>query len=99
MTSGNDAQYGRQIDEFLMARITKLEASIDEIRKDLSQFSAKLDGISASQEKSKPSIDAMNGILGAGGILKWAVSTVVIVCMGFAAVMTAMETYQKWFVK
>lgn len=87
--------YGRQMDDFLMRRLDRMEAVVDEMRMKFSDIAVKLDKIAETQELNQPSISAMKSVLDAGGMMKWAVSTVVVVCAGFAAVMTAWEAVQK----
>ena len=99
VTLDKSEHYGRQMDDFLMRRLDKLENDVDDMRKEFASIAAKLDKISDAQERSQPSIAAMKSVLDAGGMLKWSVSTVVVICAGFAAVMTVWETVQKWFVK
>lgn len=96
MTLDKDASYTRQLDDYLMRRLDKMEATIDEMKDDFSEISAKLDKLIEAHNRNKPSIDAMKSILDAGGMLKWSVSIVVVLCAGFAAVMTAWEALQKW---
>lgn len=96
MTLDKDASYTRQLDDYLMRRLDKMEATIDEMKDDFSEISAKLDKLAEAHNRNKPSIDMMKSILNAGGMLKWSVSTVVVLCAGFAAVMTAWEALQKW---
>lgn len=96
MTLDQEAAYTRQLDDYLMRRLDKMEATIDEMKDDFSEISAKLDKLTEAHNGNKPSIDAMKSILETGGMLKWSVSTVVVLCAGFAAVMTAWETLQKW---
>lgn len=96
MTLDKDANYTRQLDVYLMQRLDKFEATIDEMRVKFSEISEKLNKMSDSQEHDKPFIEAIKSILTASGILKWAISTIVIICAGFATVMTAWEVLQKW---
>lgn len=96
MTLDKEAAYTRQLDDYLMCRLDKMEATIDKLKDDFSEISAKLDKLTESHNSNKPSIDAMKSVLGAGGMLKWSVSTIVVLCAGFAAVMTAWEALQKW---
>lgn len=79
-----------------MRRLDKMEATIDEMKDDFSEISVKLDKLTEAHNCNKPSIDAMKSVLEAGGMLKWSVSTIVVLCAGFAAVMTAWEALQKW---
>lgn len=99
MTLDKDVTYTRQLDDYLMRRLDKMEATIDEMKDDFSKVSAKLDKLTESHNGNKPSIDAMKSILEAGGMLKWSVSTIVVLCAGFAAAMTAWEALQKWLGK
>lgn len=96
MTLDQEAAYTRQLDDYLMRRLDKMEATIDEMKGDFSEISAKLDKLAEAHDGNKPSIDAMKSVLEAGGMLKWSVSTIVVLCAGFAAVMTAWEALQKW---
>lgn len=96
MTLDKDATYTRQLDDYLMRRLDKMEATIDEMKDDFSEISAKLDKLAEAHDSNKPFIDAVKSVLEAGGMLKWSVSTIVVLCAGFAAVMTAWETLQKW---
>lgn len=82
-----------------MRRLDKMEATIDEMKDDFSEISAKLDKLAEAHDSNKPSIDAMKSVLGAGGLLKWAVTTIVVICAGFATIMTAWGTLQKWLEK
>lgn len=91
-----ETTYTRRLDDYLMRRLDKMEATIDEVKDDFSKISTKLDKLAEAHDYNKPSIDAMKSILDAGGMLKWSVSTVVVLCAGFAAVMTAWEALQKW---
>lgn len=91
-----ETTYTRRLDDYLMRRLDKVEATIDEMKDDFSEISAKLDKLAEAHNRNKPSIDTMKSILDAGGMLKWSVSTVVVLCAGFAAVMTAWEALQKW---
>lgn len=99
MTLDKSDPYGRQMDDFLMRRLDKMETAVDEMRKEFSTIALKLDKLAEAQEGNQPSIAAMQSVLNAGGMLKWSVSTIVVICAGFAAVMTAWEAVQKWFVK
>jgi predicted transcriptional regulator len=99
MTLDKDVTYTRQLDDYLMRRLDKMEATIDGMKDDFSKISAKLDKLAEAHDYNKPSIDAMKSILEAGGMLKWSVSTIVVLCAGFAAVMTAWEALQKWLGK
>jgi len=99
MTLDKEAAYTRQLDDYLMRRLDKMEATIDEMKDDFSEISTKLDKLAEAHDYNKPSIDAMKSILEAGGMLKWSVSTIVVLCAGFAAVMTAWEALQKWLGK
>lgn len=99
MTLDKDAEYTRQLDVYLMQRLDKFEATIDEMRVKFSEISEKLNKMSDSQEHDKPFIEAIKSILTASGILKWAISTIVIICAGFATIMTAWEMFQKWLGK
>ncbi len=88
--------YLRQMDDFLMRRLDRLELSVDDMRKEFLTISGKLDKISEAQKCNQPSISAMKSVLDAGGMLKWSVSTVVVICASFAAIMTGWEALQKW---
>ena len=99
MTLDKEVAYTRQLDDYLMRRLDKMEATIDEMKDDFSEISAKLDKLTESHNSNKPSIDAIKSVLDAGGMLKWSVSTIVVLCAGFAAVMTAWEALQKWLGK
>jgi predicted transcriptional regulator len=99
MTLDKDVTYTRQLDDYLMRRLDKMEATIDGMKDDFSKISAKLDKLAEAYDYNKPSIDAMKSVLEAGGMLKWSVSTIVVLCAGFAAVMTAWEALQKWLGK
>lgn len=99
MTLDKESTYTRQLDDYLMRRLDKMEATIDEMKDNFSEISTKLDKLTESHNGNKPSIDAMKSILEAGGMLKWSVSTIVVLCAGFAAVMTAWEALQKWLGK
>jgi predicted transcriptional regulator len=99
MTLDKDVTYTRQLDDYLMRRLDKMEATIDGMKDDFSKISAKLDKLAEAHDYNKPSIDAMKSVLEAGGMLKWSVSTIVVLCAGFAAVMTAWEALQKWLGK
>lgn len=96
MTLDKDTSYTRQLDDYLMRRLDKMEATIDKMKDDFSEISAKLDKLAESHNSNKPSIDTIKSILDAGGMLKWSVSTIVVLCAGFAAIMTALEALQKW---
>lgn len=99
MTLDKDTTYTRQLDDYLMRRLDKMEATIDEVKDDFSKISAKLDKLAEAHDYNKPFIDAVKSVLEAGGMLKWSVSTIVVLCAGFAAVMTAWEVLQKWLGK
>lgn len=99
MTLDKESTYTRQLDDYLMRRLDKMEAMIDGMKDDFSKISAKLDKLAEAHDYNKPSIDAMKSVLEAGGMLKWSVSTIVVLCAGFAAVMTAWEALQKWLGK
>jgi predicted transcriptional regulator len=99
MTLDKESTYTRQLDDYLMRRLDKMEATIDGMKDDFSKISAKLDKLAEAHDYNKPSIDAMKSVLEAGGMLKWSVSTIVVLCAGFAAVMTAWEALQKWLGK
>ena len=94
-----DANYTRQLDVYLMQRLDKFEDTINEMKVEFSEISEKLNKIADAQEHNKPSIDAIRSMLNAGGLLKWSVSTIVIICAGFATIMTAWEALQKWLGK
>ncbi|MBK9952836.1 MAG: hypothetical protein IPP10_15415 [Candidatus Competibacteraceae bacterium] len=96
MTLDKEANYTRQLDDYLMRRLDKMEATIDEMKENFSEITAKLDKLAEANDCNKPSIEAMKSVLGAGGMLKWSVSTIVVICAGFVAVMTAWEALQKW---
>lgn len=91
--------HGRQIDDYLMRRLDRLESAVDDMRNEFATIAGKLDKISSAQDASQPSIAVMKTVLDAGGLLKWAVSTVVVACLGFAAVASAYEALQKWLGK
>ena len=99
MTFDNEVIYTRQLDDYLVRRLEKMEASVDLLKNELASINAKLDKIAEVHNHNKPSIDAMKSILDAGGMLKWSVSTIVVLCAGFAAAMTAWEALQKWLGK
>jgi|SRR6056300_427573 hypothetical protein len=99
MTLDKDAAYTRQLDDYLMRRLEKMEASVDKMEREFSEISRKLDKITEAYDLNKPYVDAMRSVLEAGGILKWSVSTIVVLCAGFAAVMTAWEALQRWLGK
>ena len=99
MTLDKDAVYTRQLDDYLMRRLERMEASVDNMEREFSEISKKLDRIAEAYDFNKPSVDAMRSILEAGGMLKWSVSTIVVLCAGFAAVMTAWEAMQRWLGK
>lgn len=99
MTLDKDVTYTCQLDDYLMRRLDKMEATIDGMKDDFSKISAKLDKLAEAHDYNKPSIDAMKSVLEAGGMLKWSVSTIVVLCAGFAAVMTVWEALQKWLGK
>lgn len=94
-----ETTYTRRLDDYLMRRLDKMEATIDEMKDDFFKISTKLDKLAEAHDYNKPSIDAMKSVLGASGMLKWSISTIVVLCAGFAAVMTAWETLQKWLGK
>lgn len=96
MTLDKSDPYGRQMDDFLMRRLDKMETAVEEMRKEFAAIAGKLDKLTEAQECNQPSIAAMKSVLDAGGMLKWSVSTIVVICAGFAAVMTAWEALQKW---
>lgn len=96
MTLNDEASYTRRLDDYLMRRLDKMEATIDEMRKHYSDIAAKLDKLAEAHDGSRPSIDAMKSVLEAGWMLKWGVSTIVVIAAGFAAVMTVWEALQKW---
>lgn len=99
VTLDKSDSYSRRMDDYLMHRLDKMETAIEEMREDFADISVKLDKLTEAQEGNQPSIAAMKSVLDAGGMLKWSVSTIVVICAGFAAVMTALEVVQKWFVK
>lgn len=99
MTLDKDVSYTRQLDDYLMHRLERIEASVDKMEREFYEISRKLDKISEAYDLNKPSVDAMRSVLEAGGILKWSVSTIVVLCAGFAAVMTAWEALQRWLGK
>lgn len=99
MTLDKDANYTRQLDVYLMQRLDKFEDTINEMKVEFSEISDKLNKIADAQEHNKPSIEAIRSMLNAGGLLKWSVSTIVIICAGFATIMTAWEMLQKWLGK
>ena len=94
-----DAAYTRQLDDYLMRRLDKIECSVEEMKESFLAISSKLDKISDSQENSETPIEAMRSVLKAGGMLKWSVSTIVVLCAGFAAIITAVEAFQRWLGK
>lgn len=96
MTLNNEVPYTRRLDDYLMQRLDKMEFAIEETKEHYSDIAAKLDKLAEAYDRNKPSIDAMRSVLEAGGILKWSVSTIVVICAGFAAVMAAWETLLKW---
>ncbi|MBK7544102.1 MAG: hypothetical protein IPI57_20690 [Candidatus Competibacteraceae bacterium] len=99
MTLDKEANYTRQLDDYLMRRLDRMESTIYEMKDDFASISEKLNKIADAQEYNKPPIDAIRSMLNAGGLLKWAVSTIVILCAGFATAMTAWEVLQKWLGK
>lgn len=96
MKLDGEASYTRRLDDYLMQRLDKMESTIDDMKKNFSEIAMKLDKLAEAHDCSKPSIEAMKSIVDAGGMLKWSVSTIVVICAGFAAVMTAWEALQKW---
>lgn len=99
MTLNKNSDYTRQLDDYLMNRLEKMEYAVEDMRREFLEISRKLDKISEYYDGNKPSIDAIKSVLEAGGMLKWSVSTVVVMCAGFAAIMTAWEVLQKWLAK
>jgi hypothetical protein len=99
VTLDKNSDYTRQLDDYLMRRLEKMEYAVEDMRREFLEISRKLDKISEYYDGNKPSIDAIKSVLDAGGMLKWSVSTVVVLCAGFAAVITALEAFNKWFVK
>jgi predicted transcriptional regulator len=99
MTLDKNVPYARQLDDYLMRRLDKMESAIEEMKEHHSDIAVKLNKLAEAHDSNKPFIDAMRSILEASGMLKWSVSTVVVICAGFAAVMTAWEALQKWLGK
>ena len=95
MTIDKNAPYARQLDDYLMRRLDKMESAIEEMKEHHSDIAAKLNKLTEAHDSNKPFIDAMRSILEASGMLKWSVSTVVVICAVFAAVMTSWEALQK----
>lgn len=99
MTLNEEANYTRRLDDYLMQRLAKLEATIDEMREHYSEIAVKLDKLAEANEHNKPFIEIIHSILSASGILKWTFSTAVVIAAGCAAVVTAVEFFQKWLEK
>lgn len=99
MTLDKNVPYARQLDDYLMRRLDKMESAIEEMKERHSDIAVKLNKLAEAHDSNKPFIDAIRSILEASGMLKWSVSTVVVICAGFAAVMTAWEALQKWLGK
>lgn len=99
MSLEKETPYARQMDDFLMHRLDRLEGAVDEMKGRFTAISAQLDKISEAQASSQPPIRMMKSVMDAGWLLKWSVSTIVVFCMSFAAVMTGWEALQKWLGK
>ncbi|TXH51232.1 MAG: hypothetical protein E6Q97_18895 [Desulfurellales bacterium] len=94
-----DSPSSRRMDDYLMHRIELMEAEFCGVKDSLYDIKAQLDRIEVHRSDEKEAIDAMKGLLSAGGLVKWAISGLVGVILAFVALLQGWEVIKKWLGK